>query len=260
MGPELRASAKTLPQSHRTGEILSALISSAASNLHAMPRPPRFVFANECYHVLNRANRKAEVFHEPADYFAFLALMTKAQERLELPLIAACLMPNHVHLVVRPVHGGDLARWMQWLFATHALHYHKKYVATGHVWQGRYKHVPIQGDHHLLTVMRYVERNALRSKLVARAESWRWGSLNWRSRDNPLLTLAASPIALPAWWADYVNEPQTAAELDAIRTSVNRQRPFGESSWVEEKARACKLGQSLGTVGRPGRNSSGPIC
>jgi|SRR5688572_25571015 len=225
-----------------------------------MPRPPRLVFAGEYYHVLNRANRKAEVFHSPTDYHAFVHLIGKAQLRLHMPLIGLCLMPNHVHFVVRPDASTDLARWMQWLFATHASHYHKKYATTGHVWQGRYKHVPVQSDHHLLTLLRYVERNALRAKLVPRAESWRWGSLNWRVRENPLGALAPPPMALPTWWAEFVNAPQTAAELEAIRTSINRQRPFGDEAWVKEKARSSKLGQSLGVVGRPGRNSSGPIC
>ena len=111
--------------------------------------------------------------------------MTKAQERIELPVFAACLMPNHVHLVVRPKANEDVARWMQWLFTTHARHYHEKFGTTGHVWQGRYKHCPVQGDHHLLTVLRYVERNAKRASLVERAEDWSWGSLRWRTRASP---------------------------------------------------------------------------
>ena len=50
-----------------------------------------------------------------------------------------------------------------------------------------YKSCLIQQDHHLLTVLRYVERNALAGKLVTRAEDWRWGSLNWRiERDAPI--------------------------------------------------------------------------
>jgi putative transposase len=199
------------------------------------------------------------VFHESADYSAFIHLMVKAQEHVDLPLLAACLMPNHVHLVVRPVADGDLARWMQWLFTTHARHYHEKYSTTGHVWQGRYKHFVVQNDHYLLALLRYVERNALRARLVSRAEEWRWGSLNWRTRCHPLLALTPPPLALPSWWTEFVNQPQTAAELDAIRTSVNRQRPFGDPSWIAEKARDAGLEQTLGSVGRPRRGRSGPI-
>jgi putative transposase len=224
-----------------------------------VPRPPRQIFAGQCYHILNRANRRAEVFHESVDYVAFMNLMMKAQEFVDLPILAACLMPNHAHFVVRPVNDGDIARWMQWLFTTHARHYHEKHGTTGHVWQGRYKHFVVQDDQHLLTVLRYVERNALRAGLVARAEAWRWGSLNWRIRGNTTLALTPPPLALPSWWMEFVNQPQTSAELEAIRTSVNRQRPFGEREWMTATAREAGLEQSLSSVGRPRKLRSGPI-
>ena len=223
-----------------------------------MPRPPRQIFAGHYYHVLNRANRKAEVFHESADYSAFIQLMAKAQEHVQLPLLAACLMPNHVHLVVQPSADGDVARWMQWLFTTHARHYHAKYQTTGHVWQGRYKHCAVQNDHYLITLLRYVERNAMRASLVARAEDWRWGSLNWRLRRATHLELTAPPMKLPNWWVDFVNQPQTAAEVEDIRTSVNRQRPYGDASWIVSQARMAGLEQTLCSVGRPRKCRSGP--
>jgi putative transposase len=224
-----------------------------------MPRPPRQIFAGQCYHILNRANRKAEVFHDSSDYAAFVQLMRKAQEHVSLPLLAACLMPNHVHLVVQPVADGDVARWMQWLFTTHARHYHEKYQTTGHVWQGRYKHCTVQDDHYLLALLRYVERNALRARLVERAEEWSWGSLNWRLRADSRIDLTPPPLELPTWWAEFVNQPQTAAELETIRTSVNRQRPYGDPEWVERQAREAGLDQSLVSVGRPRKRRSGPF-
>src|SRR5262245_35253200 len=91
-----------------------------ANTLPRMPRPPRLIYADQCYHVLNRANQKAQVFHHPSDYDAFVRLMIKAQEQVELPVLAACLMPNHVHLVVRPSANKDITRWMHWLFTTHS--------------------------------------------------------------------------------------------------------------------------------------------
>src|SRR5688572_4565614 len=52
-----------------------------------MARAPRIISANECYHVINRGNQKARVFHSSADYAAFLAYMREAQDRIELPLL-----------------------------------------------------------------------------------------------------------------------------------------------------------------------------
>lgn len=216
-----------------------------------MPRALRMIAANECYHVINRGNQKARVFHSSADFAAFLEYMREAQDRLEMPVLAACLMPNHVHLVVRPRCDGDIAPWISWLFTTHVRRHHRKYGTTGRLWLGRYKACLIQQDHHLLTVLRYVERNALAAKLVKRAEDWRWGSLNWRTSDFTPLQLTTSPVDLPKWWSDFVNQPMTAAELLAVRESVNRQRPFGAPEWVEAAAVGSGLAQSLVAIGRP---------
>lgn len=199
-----------------------------------MPRPLRAIAANYCYHVLNRANRRAEVFHDAADYRAFIALMTKAQEHEPLPLLAACLMPNHFHLVVQPTRATSISRWIHWLCTTHVRHYHEKYGTCGRVWQGPYKAFLIQTDQHLLTVMRYVERNAQEARIVRRAEDWAWGSLRWRSATQSPLTLAPSPVELPSYWIEFVNQPHTAAELEAIRACVNRQTPFGEPTWLDQ--------------------------
>jgi len=154
---------------------------------------------------MNRGNQKARVFHSSADYAAFLEYMREAQDRLELPVLALCLMPNHVHLVVRPRRDGDIAPWVSWLFTTHVRRHHRKYGTTGRLWQGRYKACLIQQDHHLLTVLRYVERNALAANLVARAQDWRWGSLNWRTTDFVPLPLAPAPIDLPSAFTSRSN-------------------------------------------------------
>ncbi|MET0988546.1 MAG: transposase [Steroidobacteraceae bacterium] len=216
-----------------------------------MPRTARAIVAHHCYHVINRGNNHARIFHEHADYSAFVSLMNEARARFRLPLLAACLMPNHLHLVVRPQEDDDLTRWTHWLFTTHVRRYHRKYATSGRIWQGRFKAFLIQQDHHLLTVMRYVERNALRASLVSRAEQWRWGSLYWRTLNSTAVELDSPPIALPTRWIEYVNEPQSSSEIEAIRTCVNRQRPFGSVGWVEHKARELGLGHSLANLGRP---------
>jgi putative transposase len=200
-----------------------------------MPRPRRAIVANYCYHVLNRANRRAEVFHEPGDYAAFIALMAKAQAHEELPILAACLMPNHFHLVVQPTRAKSLSRWVHWLCTTHVRHYHAKYGTSGRIWQGPYKACLVQTDQYLLTVMRYVERNAQEARIVRRAEDWRWGSLRWRTSTVSPLALTPAPIPLPSYWLDFVNQPMTAAELAAVRDCVNKQVPFGDPDWVEQQ-------------------------
>jgi putative transposase len=216
-----------------------------------MPRTSRAIAAGYCYHVINRGNNRAVRFHAAEDYRVFVQLMARATERVPLPLIGACLMPNHVHLVVQPRRSQDLAQWMHLLFLTYSRRYHKKYGTTGRVWENRYKAFPIQGDGHFLIVLRYVERNALRANLVARAEDWQWGSLQWRQRVPSPLSLGDSPLALPADWSSVVNAPQTEDEIAAVRNSVNRQSPFGEPEWTARTAAELGLEHSLAPRGRP---------
>jgi putative transposase len=213
-----------------------------------MPRTARAIVGGHYYHLINRSNNGTRLFASPGCYFDFLALLSEAQERLPLPLLAACLMPNHLHLVVRPEQDIDLARWTHWTFTTHVRRHHARLGTRGRVWQGRFKAFIIQQDEHLLTVLRYVERNALRAGLVDRAEDWRWGSLQWRLQPQAPLALTPPPISLPHNWVDYVNQPQTSTELAALRTCVNRQRPFGEHSWVEKTAHSLGLTQSISDI------------
>jgi REP-associated tyrosine transposase len=218
-----------------------------------MPRTARASVGGLCCHVINRGNARSVVFHDSSDYEAFVRLIGECCTRLPLDVLAACLMPNHIHLVLRPYGNGDLGRWMQWLLTAHVRRYHRRYGSSGRVWQGRFKAFPIQHDAHLLQVMRYVERNALRANLVDRAEEWQWGSLAWRCAAYTAPFLAMPPVALPDEWSARVNAPDSAIELAALRRSVNRGAPFGNAAWVEETAVSLGLESSLRPQGRPRR-------
>jgi len=219
-----------------------------------MPRTSRAIVGGQCYHFYNRGNNRMRLFHDRRDYVAFQWLLAEAMDEFDVPLLAACVMPNHLHLVLLPHRADDLASWAHWLFTTHARRYHKRYDTSGRVWQGRFKASLVQTDAHLLTLIRYVERNALRANLVARAEHWEWGSLRWRERSVAPIRLAASPVPLPSTWVDYVNSPQTSAEVEAIRKAIERQSPFGSDSWRDEKVRELGLEKTVAPRGRPRRS------
>lgn len=205
--------------------------------------------------MIARANGGAQVFAAAQDYAEFLDLVAGAWERFGAPALGYCLMPNHVHLVLRPREGESLSRWMQWLLTRHAGRLNRRRGVTGAVWQPRFRGFPIQEDRHLLTVLRYVERNALRAGLAARAEAWPWGSLAQRGAATAPRWLEA--VELPRGWLDWVNAPQTAAELEAVRRSVNRGAPFGSEGWRAATAAALGLEASLRRAGRSSARRAG---
>jgi putative transposase len=216
-----------------------------------MPRAARASQGGIIYHVLNRGNAQTEVFHCPGDYEAFLALISESCHRLPMPVLGYCLMPNHFHLVVRPQADGDLGRWMQWLMTAHVRRYHAGGGSNGHVWQGRFKAFPVQNDGHFLTVLRYVERNPLRANMVRRAEHWQWSSLPWMARPDRPNWLHECPIPRPDEWLEWINQPQSDKELEAIKNCLDRGAPFGCDGWVKKTAVEMALESTLRNRGRP---------
>jgi putative transposase len=164
-------------------------------------------------------------------------------------LLAYCLMPNHFHLALWPRLDGDLSDYMMWLLTAHVRRYHQHYHSSGHVWQGRFRAFPIQEDDHLLTVLRYIERNPVRAGLVERAQDWPWSSAAPLTPGAPALD--PGPVARPPQWLEHVNRPQTEAEVEALHECLRRGRPFGVRAWAAETARRMGLEASLRPRGRP---------
>lgn len=216
-----------------------------------MARTARSAAGGICYHAINRGNRRATVFHTNEDYDAFVHLIGRACVRIPMRVLAYCLMPNHFHFVLWPYNDGDMSRWMHWLLTSHVVRYHKIRGTSGRIWQGRYKAFPIEQDRHLLTVMRYVERNPVRANLVKTATDWRWSSLTHPDDAIAQAFLSESPVTKPPKWIQLVDEPQTNEELEAIRRCSFKRAPFGSKQWVTETATQLGLKSSLRGPGRP---------
>lgn len=220
-----------------------------------MPRRPRLAAGALAYHVLNRRVGRLPLFEKASDYLAFEKILTEAHARSRLRIAAYCLMPNHWHLLLWPRQDGELSEILRWITVTHTQRWHAHHhtAGTGPLYQGRFRSFPVQTDEHFLTVARYVERNALRAKLVPRAEEWQWSSLWRRTQGNSKLTnwLSDWPVERPRHWLAFVNHAQSASELEALRLSVQRGRPFGNDVWVKRMAMQFGMESTLRPRGRP---------
>jgi len=121
-----------------------------------------------------------------------------------------------------------------------------------------------QHDASLLDVIPYSYRNQIGDgcrKLPAQSaktdttELWRWSRLGYDAAREPQLPLASWPVDRPSRWLALVNEPLAGRELDRLRTSVLRGRPFGAATWTEATARRLRLQSSLRPAGRPRKPS-----
>ncbi len=220
-----------------------------------MPRTARVAPGGVVYHVINRGVGRQQLFFSDDDYLAFARVIAETFEKRPMRLLSYCLMPNHWHFVLWPEKEGDLGRFMQRLTVTHVTRWQKNYnmVGFGHVYQGRFKSFPVETDDYFYQVMRYAERNALRANLVAKAEAWRWSSLWIRQFGSPKdrAMLSRWPLPRPRKWLRYVNDPETDAELEALRRSCIRGTPYGSAEWVKDTARRLGLEATIRKPGRP---------
>ena len=170
-----------------------------------------------------------------------MTTIADACEYRPMRVLAYCVMPNHFHLMLWPLHDLDLSRWMQWLLSAQVRRYHRDHGGSGHVWEGRFRCFPVEPDDHLLSVMRDVEGNPVRAKLVKRAENCAVQPRIW-ARSNPVVQ--ASP-------GSHQTQPQLAR-----RRLTHRFRPLSSSGFAEREpgdaARDRSLGREDGGVAGPG--------
>jgi putative transposase len=221
-----------------------------------MGRVRRNAAGGVVYHALNRGNGRARIFHKAGDYDAFVRLLRDGQRLVPIRLLGFCLMPNHWHLVLWPFHDGDLSRYIGWVSNTHVKRYREHYRdrGAGHLYQGRFKSFPVQDDHHLLTVLRYVEANPLRAGLARRADAWQWSSFTARAREGANDGLLSDwPLDRPVDWGATVEEVLDDRTLANLRHSIDRGCPYGETSWTNRVAGLLRLTGTLLPRGRPAK-------
>ena len=199
-----------------------------------MPRSLRVHPDGVPQHIVNRGNRKSQIFWDPADYLGFLAAMADAGERTVVRVVAFCLMPNHWHLVLWPHKGAEVSAYMQILMNAHLRDLLPRYglAGLGHVYQGRYRNHFIEGTAHWLNVCRYVEANARRAGLCERAEQWPWSSLVCCGPAPDINLLAPWPFRRPADWIAQVNRPSMVRPVPQPWVPVERDLPVVASTPV----------------------------
>lgn len=207
------------------------------------------------YHVINRANARVCIFDNDKDYQSFELILEEAVEKFDMRILSYCIMPNHFHLVLYPKNEGDLIKFMSWVTNTHTRRWHteKGTIGQGHLYQGRYKSFICQKDNHFISLVKYVEQNALKAKLVKRAEDWRWSSV-WRRERGTIKQkklLSLWPVSIPKNYLSWINQDQHKKEEEIIEKSIIKSSPFGKDYWVASIVKKFDLEQTLKKVGRP---------
>jgi len=123
-----------------------------------------------------KGNHGQDIFRTERDYRRFQSILPVHLERHGTSLLAYCLMPNHLHLLVR-VGEVPLGTFMQSLLLSHAKLWNTKYHQTGHLFQGPYKDIICRDNTYLKELSRYIHLNPVRKGLADKAWDWPWSSV-----------------------------------------------------------------------------------
>ncbi len=145
-----------------------------------MPRIARAVATGYPHHVIQRGNNKEKVFFDKEDRERYLSLLKKYSDKWDSPILAYCLMSNHVHLLTRPDMEESLYKMMQGVTLCYTQYINRKYERTGRLWESRYHSCIVDKERYLWAVARYIEQNPVRAKMVKRVEDYLYSSARAR--------------------------------------------------------------------------------
>lgn len=164
------------------------------------------------YHIFNRGNRKAEVFHDRQDYLHFLRQLREYLQEYLVTLIAYCLMPNHYHLLMRQDGDNAISEMMQALGTSLSKTYNQKYDTVGSLFQGKFRDEHVGDTGYLMYLARYIHRNPVKAGLSPAPEEWEFS--NYRDvlgrRDgklcdfSPVLGCFANDVKI---YSEFVLDP-----------------------------------------------------
>ncbi len=158
-----------------------------------MARKVRVEFGGAIYHVMNRGDRREDIFRDEQDRERFLETLAQTCAKTGWQVHAYCLMRNHFHLVVETPQP-NLVAGMKWFLGTYTTRFNRRHRLFGHLFSGRYKALVVEGQHgYLRTVCDYVHLNPVRAKLLQSAEPLR--TYPWSSFAEYLRT----PKKRPDW-------------------------------------------------------------
>jgi len=160
-----------------------------------MPKGKRYFENGKIYHVILRRMGEELLFQDQDDYFRMIFYLyecntpknillrlqrekrkakkldqvrgqTSAQIVQREPLVeilAFCLMPNHIHLLLRQLRDKGISKFIQKVASGYATYFKLKYEIQlqGHFFQDRFTAVPIKDEDQLKIVSTYIHTNPI---------------------------------------------------------------------------------------------------
>lgn len=220
-----------------------------------MPRQARVVFPNIPHHIIQRGNRREDVFFSDSDRKQYLEWLKEYCKEHKVEILAYCLMTNHIHLIAVPTTQDGLQKVLKPLHMRYAQKINRERGWKGHFWQGRYFSSPLDGEYLLFTT-RYIERNPIRVKKVRKAENYKWSSARGHcgTAQDDILTKKMKWLNKYEGidnWRQWLSIKEEKEKTDLIRRNTEKGIPTGSGRFIRRLEKLADRVLEYRPIGRP---------
>jgi len=204
-----------------------------------MSRIARAVALGFPHHVVQRGNNREKVFLHDEDKEKYLSFLKKYSDKWNSPILAYCLMSNHVHLLTRPTKNESLYKMMQGITLCYTQYINRTYKRTGRLWESRYHSSIVDKEKYLWGVARYIEQNPMRAKIVNKAEDYPHSSAKAHIHGvkDEILGEALFEGRQREDYIELMKASIKEEEINSIRNHTKNGRPMGSESFIEKMER-----------------------
>jgi len=157
----------------------------------------------ECYHIFNKSIAEYKIFNKKDDFVRMKKLLSYYRwegskpkfsqwENIEkrnpfnsnlktgssrvVDIIAYCIMPTHIHLILRQLKDKGISVFMSLVSNSYSRYFNLKYKRKGPLWEREFQNILVSSDEQLLHLSRYIHLNPTTGFLTERPEGWRFSS------------------------------------------------------------------------------------
>ncbi len=130
-----------------------------------MPRQVGIDAPGALHHIICRGIERRDIFQDDVDRQTFVDQLGHVLTETSTPCYAWALIPNHFHPLLR-TGGMPRATVMRRLWTGYAVIFNRRHRRHGSLFQKRYKSNLCQEDPYLLKLVRYIQLNPVRAKII----------------------------------------------------------------------------------------------
>lgn len=128
------------------------------------------------FHIMIQGNNKEYIFDRKEDRNQYLKIMKETKEKIDMMILAYCIMNNHVHILFHEQDIKNITKYMHRVNLMYAKYYNKKYDRVGYVYRDRYKMQPIYSEKHLYSCVRYIHNNPVKANICQKPSEYQYSS------------------------------------------------------------------------------------